>query len=356
MLIQGQLKKDEAIELLDETVRATTDRKNDHIALAFQAQTTSNDRRFWYEPMLSGHPRSNTLPFQELCGKTLAAPVIVSSMTGGAEKARRINENLARACAEFGIGMGLGSCRALLDEGADYSDFDVRSIMGEKGLLLANLGIAQAEEVVRTNGIERVHRMIDKLGADGLIIHVNPLQEWLQPEGDMINRPPLETIKAFLEMLEYPIIVKEVGQGMGKESLRALLSLPVEAIDFGAFGGTNFSMLEMLRKKSPEDFGGLAYLGHDATEMVGLVNDIVKENAEDVSCKSIIVSGGVKTFIDGYFFINKVKMPAIYAQASAFLSHARGDYEALRMFVKNQIEGLKLCYAFLRVKEEDEVC
>src|SRR5690606_18585640 len=121
----------------------------------------------------------------------------------------------------------------------DIADFDWRQTIGSELPFYANLGIAQIEVLLEERAIERVHALVERLGADGLIIHVNPLQEWFQPEGDRLRVSPLETIQRFLEIAPYPVIVKEVGQGMGPASLRALLTLPLAAVEFGAFGGTN---------------------------------------------------------------------------------------------------------------------
>jgi len=223
-----------------------SDRKKDHIALAFKARTTLDeiDRRFFYEPLVSRHPASDLVPFTFL-GKTLRAPLWVSSMTGGTKQAGQINRNLAKVCREFGLGMGLGSCRSILFHDDHFPDFDLREIIGDDLPFYANLGIAQLEEFVLKGDVSPVNKLIEKLKADGLIIHVNPLQEWLQPEGNLFSQPPIDTIRSFLEMFNYPVIVKEVGQGMGPASLRALLELPLEAIEMAAFGGTNFARLEL---------------------------------------------------------------------------------------------------------------
>jgi len=182
-------------------------RKRDHVDLAFQSQISVPDTRFYYEPMLSPHPQKGSLKLIPFLGKILKVPIWVSSMTGGTEKARTINGNLARACKDFGMGMGLGSCRQLLYSDEHLADFDVRGIMGEEAPLFANLGIAQVEKLIAKKDFSLVRRLLDKLQADGLIIHVNPLQEWMQPEGDRFEKAPLETIQAALQLSDFPIIV-----------------------------------------------------------------------------------------------------------------------------------------------------
>jgi isopentenyl-diphosphate delta-isomerase len=273
-------------------------------------------------------------------------------MTGGTELAKTINLNLARACNEFGMGMGLGSCRSLLFSDATLPDFDVRKVIGSKLPLYANLGIAQLEKLVSRKELFLVDNLLHKLKADGLIIHVNPLQEWLQPEGDRIENAPIETIKAMLDYAGFPIIVKEVGQGMGYKSLKALFQLPVEAIDFAANGGTNFSRLELLRSESKkqEIFNPLAFVGHSAEDMIGMSLQIIEELGTQRKCNQVIVSGGIQNFLDGYYVINKLPLPCVYGQASGFLKHARGSYEELREYVDAQIQGYQLANAFLKLR------
>jgi isopentenyl-diphosphate delta-isomerase len=334
-------------------VNDTSSRKADHIQMTFDAQVGQNDQRFYYEPLLSEHPIPvATLPEFELAEKKLSLPVWVSSMTGGAELAGRINHNLALACKAFGMGMGLGSCRIILDDNKHLPDFQVRKQIGDNQPLFANLGIAQIETLLKNKQARKITELIDKLDADGLIVHVNPLQEWLQPEGDRIENPPIETIKRLLDVFHKPVIVKEVGQGMGPDSLKELFKLPLEAIDFGAHGGTNFAQLELLRSEetSRDYYEKIVHLGHNAEEMVGFTNCILEELGEKALCKKVIISGGVKDFLDGYYLINKVECPAIYGQASTLLKFAMQSYEELCQHIELQKAGLLLAHSFLKVR------
>ncbi len=327
-------------------------RKKDHIELAFKSQTPLDilDSRFHYEPMLSAHPKAGITPVSIL-GKQMKVPMWVSSMTGGTRKAGIINRNLARACQEFGMGMGLGSCRIIMEDKTHFEDFNMRNIIGDESPFWANLGIAQVQELLVKNQVDKATDLLEQLKADGLIIHVNPMQEWFQAEGDILELPPLETIERFLEKFPLPVIVKEVGQGMGPESLRALLRLPIQAIEFAAFGGTNFARVELLRDEDASQalFEPLSNIGENAPTMVNIINQIVAE--ESTVCKELIISGGIKDFLDGYYLIGKSSLPAIYGMASAFLKHAQGDYEQLREFVQAQVKGLEMAYAYLSIRQ-----
>ena len=327
-------------------------RKRDHIDLAFKSQITDLDSRFYYEPLFAAHPERGSLKPLSFLNKTFKIPLWVSSMTGGTEKARTINQNLARACKDFGFGMGLGSCRQLLHSDEYFQDFNIRPILGDNQAFFANLGIAQLEILIDDKQLFLIEKLLKKLHADGLIIHINPMQEWLQPEGDRYKRPPLETIETILNTFNFPIIVKEVGQGFGYESLKKLLQMPLAAVDFAAAGGTSFSKLELLRGGSErqELYNSVAHIGHSATEMVDFTNTITEELGDKIRCKQIIVSGGIQNFLDGFYCIKKLKLPAIYGQASAFLKHAQGDYETLYNYVDAQIQGLELAEAFFRVR------
>jgi isopentenyl-diphosphate delta-isomerase len=325
-----------------------TDRKKEHIDLAFKAKTGLEeiDRRFYYEPLLAKHPVTD-LPAINFLGKTMSAPIWVSSMTGGTRLAGRINRNLAQVCKSFGLGMGLGSCRPLLHSDEHLEDFSLRDIIGDGLPFYANLGIAQVEEMVMHGDISLIDRLIEKLRADGLIIHINPIQEWLQPEGSRLSQPAIDTIRSYLKMTSYPVIVKEVGQGMGPASLQALLELPLEALETAAFGGTNFARVELMRSDpfAQQYYEPVSRIGHDAFEMTDMINRLVAGHTS-VRCKQIIISGGIRSFLDGYYLVNRCKLPAIYGQASEFLKYASASYEELKRFVEYQVEGLKLAQAF----------
>jgi len=328
----------------------TSSRKADHIDLAFLSQVSVTDPRFYYEPVLSAHPENYPDPVLFL-EKEMGAPIWVSSMTGGTEHAKTININLAKACGKFKLGMGLGSCRIILDDNTYLEDFKVRKYCGNDVSLFANLGIAQIEEILISGRLEKIRELIDKTEANGLIIHINPLQEWMQPEGDKIHNSPLNSIREVLNKLDLNIIVKEVGQGMGPQSLKALMQLPLAAIDFGAHGGTNFAMLEMLRSDTlrKEVYEPVAGIGHSAEEMINFVNQLL-DDSQKYACENFIISGGVKNFMDGYYFVNKLKAKAIYGQASAFLKYAKEDYDKLSEFIELQLKGLAMAKAFLTVK------
>ena len=327
------------------------DRKLEHITLALDSQTKldEQDLRFNYEPMLAAHPENMDLSIK-LLGKILRTPIWVSSMTGGTGVARTINGHIARACREFGMGMGLGSCRKILFDKTHWDDFNFRDEIGEEQPFWANLGISQVEELLFSENIQAIVDLVGELRADGLVVHINPLQEWFQPEGNRLKQSPIKTIKQLLAQVQMKIIVKEVGQGFGPESLRQLLALPLEAIEFGAYGGTNFSKLEMLRGDQQKLEASLpfAFIGQSAGQMVDSVNQILRENPQQ-TCGQLIISGGIKHALDGYYLTSKSQLPAVFGMASAVLKHASESYGSLAGFLETQVQTLSLAHAYLTI-------
>lgn len=331
----------------------TSDRKKDHIDLAIASKTTSleKDDRFYYEPLLTTHPPKNVSLASYFLGQEFQAPIWVSSMTGGTGVAKKINENLARACGDFGLGMGLGSCRKILFDDEFLGDFQVRKFIKDQPLY-ANLGIAQINALYEEGQLHVINDLLDKLEADGLIIHINPTQEWMQPEGDVIKGlTPLESVQEVLNVVNKKIIVKEVGQGMGPQSLLALMKLPIAAIEFAAFGGTNFAKLENLRDSRTDEIDPICFVGHNISEMISYVDDI-SQLGHDIHCKEFILSGGVKNYLDGYYYNEMMSAKSIYGQAAGFLKHAQKDYDSLAYYVDQQIKGYQYANRYLTLKHK----
>ncbi len=324
------------------------ERKKDHIALALQS-VPKNDSKLtssFYEPLFSPHPKSSEKMSINFLDFEFDYPLWVSSMTGGTEKAEKININLAMACEEFGLGMGLGSCRSLLDSRSRLQDFDVRKYMPHRPLF-TNFGIAQLEELIFKNNFNKVLDVVSMLSADGIIIHVNPLQEWLQPEGDRYQQSPLNTIETILKYTDLPVIVKEVGQGFGPRSLNTLLCLPLAAIELAGYGGTNFSLLEEARmnqdlnikKEINHCFGTI---GHTCDEMIPWINQI-----QSPKCKNIIISGGIKNVVMAAELRSKLKRNSVIGLASALLQYAQNDYKTLQSFLNEYLMAFKMASGIL---------
>lgn len=335
------------------TAQQTQSRKDEHVDLALKSRNEEIDSRFYYEPMLSAHPNLEKHWPTVIGTKTLKYPIWVSSMTGGTDKTNAINQRLAKAVGKYGLGMGVGSARIALEDSRQRENFKLRSLIGAEGAFYLNFGIAQIEQLIAKDGLRAIEELCTYLEADGVIIHVNPLQEWLQPEGDRIKVAPIKTIKQFIDQVACPVIVKEVGQGFGYQSLKALMELPITAIEFAANGGTNFSKLELMRQQVVKPYLlPFVWVGQSAEEMVQLSNQLLEQEPKtQVQCRTFIISGGIQNFLDGFYLIKRSKGTALYGQASAFLRPAMESQEALNEFIEYQIQGLLLARAFLSLKE-----
>lgn len=327
---------------------ASEDRKKDHISLTNQAQHAphSIDDRFFYEP-LRDWPTSERY-MDDIFDGRMKFPLWISSMTGGLDLGALINTNLAKGAQKHGLGMGLGSCRAILFSDDRLDDFLVRKHIGSQPLY-ANLGIAQIQQLYISKNIAAVHDLLQKTEADGLIVHINPLQEFAQPGGDAVVENSIDCIRWLLDSGGIDVIVKEVGQGMGPKSLSQLMALPIRAIDTASSGGTNFSLLELLRSDPivAESYNPLVHVGHSAEEMIDFINKIQDEKPVEILCPNTIISGGVKSFLDAFYLRSKLRSPSAYGQASSLLKYAMSSYEELDRFIELQIEGYNLAEKLL---------
>jgi isopentenyl-diphosphate delta-isomerase len=344
----------------NENQQTLSDRKSDHIDLTQRSQVLASElnRSFDYEPLLAGFPSKDCKLKEVTIGsKTLKTPLWISSMTGGTGASAHVNRNLAKVCQEFGLGMGLGSCRSLLESDEYFKDFALRKILGDSCPFYANIGIAQVAKMLDAGNFSDFIDLCHKLEVDGLFIHINPLQEWYQPEGDRWERSPLDMIDEvlnFTQKAQLSLCVKEVGQGMGPKSLEQLLIRPLASIEFAAFGGTNFSYLEALRAENSRvnlDLG-LCFVGHSAGEMLTSANRLITNLGHKVRCESLIISGGIRSYLQGHSLIESSLLPAAYGMAGAFLEVARKGESETRDFVQEQVDGLKMAGQFLRVRKE----
>jgi isopentenyl-diphosphate delta-isomerase len=225
------------------------ERKVDHIRInlerdvQFPHLTTGLERyRFLHQalPELNLSEIDTTV---SLFGKTLKAPLLVSSMTGGTPMAQRLNERLAEAAQAAGVALGVGSQRAAIKDPALAETYRVRHVAPDI-LLLANIGVVQFNYGY---GVEECLEAVEMIEADALILHFNVLQEAVQPEGDTNFAGLLARIEQVVGQLRVPVIAKEVGWGFSEQNARDLASAGVAAIDVAGSGGTSWSEVEYHR-------------------------------------------------------------------------------------------------------------
>jgi isopentenyl-diphosphate delta-isomerase len=226
----------------------------------------------------------------DLFGRTLAAPLLISCMTGGTPEAARINRRLASTAQRFGVAMGLGSGRALLESPDQLPTFDVRDI-APGVVLFANIGAAQLN---KGYGVPECRRLVQVLRADVLAIHLNPLQEALQPEGDTRFSGLLRAIGQVCAGLDVPVVVKEVGSGIAADTVERLMAAGVRGIDVAGAGGTSWSEVERYRIGEPwRARVAAAFAGWGIPTAQCLVE--ARAVAPDAT---LIASGGIRDGID----------------------------------------------------------
>ena len=223
-------------------------------------------------------------------GKRLNAPILISSMTGGTDQATKINCTLAEAAQQMGIAMGLGSQRAGLEHPELESTFQVRR-QAPDILLFANIGAIQLNY---SYTIDHCKRAVEMAGADALILHLNPLQEALQPEGDTLFGDLASKIEKICAQLTVPVIAKEVGWGISQKTARLLASIGVAAIDVAGAGGTSWSQVEMYRNKDEHQARVAAAFRSWGISTVDSILEVIQAAPE----VPVFASGGLQNGID----------------------------------------------------------
>ena len=272
------------------------ERKADHIRINIEENVAFAGVSSGFERYRFAHCALPELDLQDVdtsvhfLDKRLSSPLIVSSMTGGTKEAEAINHRLAQAAQEAGIGMGLGSQRASIEDPALISTYQVRGVAPDI-LLLANLGAIQLNYGYTTDHCRRAVEMVE---ADGLILHLNPLQEALQPEGQTNFAGLLHKIEEVCHVLQVPVVVKEVGWGLSGSVARQLANAGVSALDVAGAGGTSWSQVEMHRTQEGIQREIAAAFQSWGTPTAEALRQ-VREAVPDIP---IVASGGIRNGIE----------------------------------------------------------
>lgn len=276
-------------------VTPITERKSDHIRINLEEDVSSGltsglERfRFVHQALPELNLEEVNLS-QELFGKKLSAPILISSMTGGTQSSAKINLSLAEAAQENGVAMGVGSQRAGIEHPELVDTFRVRKA-APSILLFANLGAVQLNYGY---GIDECRRAVEMIEADALVLHFNALQEALQPEGNTRFAGLLSKIENICKNLMVPVIAKEVGWGFSATAARWLADAGVSAIDVAGAGGTSWSQVEMHRAQDDSQ-------ARLAATFVGWgipTADSILEVRQAAPGLKIIASGGLRNGID----------------------------------------------------------
>lgn len=271
-------------------------RKAEHLDICIHGDVESPLVSTGFERYRFHHHCLPDLDFAEIdirttfLGWPLAAPLLISSMTGGTALAGEINRRLARAAQHFGIPMGVGSQRVLLEQPQIAQTFAVREVAPTIPLL-ANLGAVQLNYGC---GLEDCCKIIDILDANALILHLNPLQEAVQTRGDRNFKGLLPKIRNLCQQLEVPVIIKEVGNGISGAIADQLIQAGVAAIDVAGAGGTSWAKVEAARATDPRQRA----LGQTFADWGIPTADCLQQIRDRHPNHPLIASGGLKNGVD----------------------------------------------------------
>lgn len=274
-------------------------RKIDHLDICMEENVQARHVTTGFEDITLVH---RALPEIDQCKIDLttrflkhkfSAPIIVEALTGGVEKATRINAAIAAAVEKLGLGMGVGSQRAAIEDSRLEKTFSVAREKAPNAFLMANLGGAQ---LARKYGVKEARKAVKMLEADALAVHLNPLQETVQPEGETGYKGLVDKIHEITQALDVPVIVKETGAGISAEDAKKLEAAGVAAIDVAGVGGTSWAAVEYHRaKRQGDQFHqalGEAFWDWGIPTVASLI-----ETGQSVHMP-IIASGGIRNGID----------------------------------------------------------
>ncbi|MBP9120731.1 MAG: type 2 isopentenyl-diphosphate Delta-isomerase [Ignavibacterium sp.] len=242
---------------MKKSINDTSTRKKEHIQLCltdkvgFRSKTNGFEKYDFIHDALTEVDISK-LSFQtKLFSKKINYPFLISCMTGGTEEAENINQRLAVIAEELKIPIGVGSQRQALENQDNHYSYKVIRKTAKSVPVLGNIGAAQ---LVQSKNLTDILSLIDMLEADAFVVHLNPLQELLQPEGEPNFVGLLKKIEKLILKSKVPVIVKEVGSGISKDTAKRLLDIGVNGIDVAGAGGTSWAGVEIIRSKSDKDF------------------------------------------------------------------------------------------------------
>ncbi|MBI9048433.1 MAG: type 2 isopentenyl-diphosphate Delta-isomerase [Anaerolineaceae bacterium] len=270
-------------------------RKDDHIQINLQQDIKSRQTN-GFEHFHFQHVALPEFDFcdidtcQILFGKTLALPFLISSMTGGVEKAEKINRNLAKVAQAHGIAMGVGSQRAMLEDTTLVESFNMRKYAPDI-LLFANIGAVQLNYGV---SIKDLKHLVSSIDADALILHLNSLQEVFQPEGQLNFANLLPKIEDAIAQIDVPVIVKEVGWGISGKLAKQLEDIGVAAVDVAGAGGTSWSQIEKYRSEDVVRISAAEAFRDWGIPTAQCIQDV----ANKTKTLKVFASGGLSTGVE----------------------------------------------------------
>lgn len=268
----------------------------------------------------------------DLMGKILQAPLMIASMTGGSEHGRVINTNLAIAAETCGVAMGLGSQRIGLEKQDAKSTFELVRKHAPNAFIVANMGAVQLNY---GHDVDSYRKIIDMVQANALYLHLNPLQEALQPGGDTDFRNLTDKIRRLVDAIDIPVFVKEVGHGISAEAAGRLFDAGVIAIDVAGVGGTSYAWVEAERSHNDAFAEWFKEFGIPTDQSI-----IQVVGAKTKAAQIAIASGGVRSPLDG--LKSRALGADLFSAAVPFLKPAMESPEAIIEVIENWKRGLRV--------------
>jgi len=234
----------------------TEARKTDHLEICLRENVQARRVTTGFEELYLVHKALPEISRKEINLSTkvfnhkFSAPLLVESMTGGTPKATKINAAIARAIEELGLGMAVGSQRAAIEDPKVEGTFKIARKEAPNAFIIANLG---APQLAGGYGVKQARKAVEMLDADALAIHLNPLQEAIQPEGETSYVGVLDAVEKIVKGLDVPVIVKETGCGIAAAEAKQLEAIGVAAVDVAGAGGTSWAAVEYYRAKNQMD-------------------------------------------------------------------------------------------------------
>jgi len=284
--------------IMSDKKQFTSPRKLDHLRICAEEAVESGDAGFgsirFVHNALPECDRGAIDLSARFLDHTFPSPLFISAMTGGHEETKEVNARLARAAERYGTGMGVGSQRAALENDKLEDTFSIVRDEAPHAFLVANLGAVQ----LRDHGIEWAERAVSMIEADALAIHLNFLQEAIQPEGDHNAIGCFAAIESLCREFSTPVIVKETGCGISAATSRQCWGAGVSAIDIGGWGGTSWAAVESIRARKSNNAGArnLTALGQDFS--CWGIPTVVSLAEVLATGGPVIASGGVRSGMD----------------------------------------------------------
>lgn len=326
-------------------------RKKDHIDICLKRDVQFNKLASGFEAYNFSH---NALPeinideidlSTEILGRKVNAPIFISSMTGGLEMGENINKNLATACQNLNLFMGMGSQRITLEMPESLNTFKVREVAPDI-MIFANVGAVQLNYGY---GQKELRYFVESIGANALYLHLNVLQEAIQPEGDKNFSGLIEKIINIAEDFPYPIFLKETGCGISAKTAEKFVNSNIKGIDVAGGGGTSWALIEAYRAKFPFQ----SKIGETFRNWGISTADSLVEVRQVIKDKHVFASGGIRNGID----IAKAIALGADAVGIAYplLEPSTKSAEAVEELLRQYIEELRICMFCIGAKNINDL-